>query len=118
MVRAIQVKEYCGPDDLKLVDVPVRTPGPTEVRIAVRAAAVNFADSLMISNEYQHKPPLPIIPGMVAKTCIFDGFLLMALWAFRRRREIAGWIRQRWAARVPFEGTHQATEAGQELPAE
>jgi NADPH:quinone reductase len=66
MVRAIQIKEYCGPDDLRLVDVPGRLPGPNEVRIAVRAAAVNFADSLMISNEYQHKPPLPIIPGMEA----------------------------------------------------
>ncbi|HEY0570959.1 MAG TPA: NADPH:quinone oxidoreductase family protein, partial [Enterovirga sp.] len=37
-----------------------------EVRIRVRAAAVNFADSLMISNQYQHKPPLPLIPGMEA----------------------------------------------------
>lgn len=66
MARAIQIQEYCGPDDLRLVDVPVRAPEPNEVRIAVRAAAVNLADSLMISNEYQHKPPLPIIPGMEA----------------------------------------------------
>ena len=66
MTRAIQIDAYCGPDDLRLVDVAVRPPGPGEVRIRVRAAAVNFADSLMISNQYQHKPPLPIIPGMEA----------------------------------------------------
>jgi len=66
LTRAIQIAAYCGPDDLRLVDVAVRPPGSGEVRIRVRAAAVNFADSLMISNQYQHKPPLPIIPGMEA----------------------------------------------------
>lgn len=66
MTRAIQIQEYCGPSDLRLVDVQDRAPGPGEVRVKVHAAAVNFADSLMISNQYQHKPPLPIIPGMEA----------------------------------------------------
>ncbi|HEY4191558.1 MAG TPA: DUF6105 family protein [Mesorhizobium sp.] len=40
-----------------------------------------------------------IIPGMVAKACFFDSLLVMAIWAFRRRRTIAGWIRSmrdRW----------------------
>ena len=58
------------------------------------------------------------IPGMVAKACAFDGFLLMALWAFRRRREIASWIKRRWAGPVPFERMREATEAGPKLPAE
>jgi hypothetical protein len=58
------------------------------------------------------------IPGMVAKACVFDGFLLMALWAFRRRREIGGWIKRRWAGPVPFERMRGATEAGPKLPAE
>jgi|EndMetStandDraft_5_1072996.scaffolds.fasta_scaffold00045_24 NADPH2:quinone reductase len=65
-MRAIQIEDYCGPDDLRLVDVAGRPPKVGEVRIRVHAAAVNFADSLMISNQYQHKPPLPIIPGMEA----------------------------------------------------
>ncbi|WP_192178792.1 DUF6105 family protein [Mesorhizobium amorphae] len=59
-----------------------------------------------------------IIPGMVAKTCVFDGFLLMALWAFRRRRNIAAWVRNRWMNPVPPERMARATEAGQGLPAE
>lgn len=33
------------------------------------------------------------IPGMVAKACIIDTLLLLAFWAFRRRREIAAWVR-------------------------
>ncbi len=59
-----------------------------------------------------------IIPGMVGKACVFDGCLLMALWAFRRRREITGWIRARSAGRIPFERLHRGTEAGPKLPAE
>ena len=65
-MRAIQIQKHCGPDDLKVSEVPPPRPGPGEVRIRVHAAAVNFADSLMISNQYQHKPPLPLIPGMEA----------------------------------------------------
>lgn len=66
MVRAIRIHRHGGPEDLALEEVPARAPGRGEVRIRVRAAAVNFADSLMISNQYQHKPPLPLIPGMEA----------------------------------------------------
>ncbi|UVK37088.1 hypothetical protein LHFGNBLO_004082 [Mesorhizobium sp. AR10] len=59
-----------------------------------------------------------IIPGMVARACVFDGFLLMALWAFRRRRKIAAWIRKRWMDQVPPERLQRATEDGPRLPAE
>ncbi|MEO5759385.1 MAG: DUF6105 family protein [Mesorhizobium sp.] len=59
-----------------------------------------------------------IIPGMVGRACVFDGCLLMALWAFRRRREIAGWVRKQAAGQVPLERLHQATEDGPKLPAE
>jgi hypothetical protein len=59
-----------------------------------------------------------IIPGMVAKTCLFDGLLLMALWGFRRRRNIAGWLRRQSVDPVPPERLQRATEAGPKLPAE
>ena len=44
------------------VDPPQIEPG--KVRIAVHTAGLNFADSLMISGVYQHKPQLPFTPGM------------------------------------------------------
>ncbi|MDP1641256.1 MAG: NADPH:quinone oxidoreductase family protein [Phenylobacterium sp.] len=47
---------------LKEVETPA--PGPGEVRVRVKAAAVNFPDLLQTRGEYQHKPPLPFIPGM------------------------------------------------------
>jgi NADPH2:quinone reductase len=34
------------------------------VRIQVRAAGVNFADTLIVKGEYQVKPPLPFAPGL------------------------------------------------------
>ncbi|MER8749903.1 DUF6105 family protein [Mesorhizobium sp. M1050] len=58
------------------------------------------------------------IPDMVAKACVFDGFLLIALWAFRRRREITGWVSRRWAGPGPFDRMRGAIEAGPKLPAE
>ena len=47
-----------------VIEVVTPEPGPGEVRIRVRAAAVNFPDLLMTRGEYQHKPPLPFIPGL------------------------------------------------------
>ena len=35
------------------------------------------------------------IPWLAAKACIMDTALIGAIWAFRRRREIAGWWHNR-----------------------
>ncbi|EDV28872.1 uncharacterized protein TRIADDRAFT_52177 [Trichoplax adhaerens] len=37
--------------------------GPSELRIRIRACAINFADILMCQGAYQEKPNLPFIPG-------------------------------------------------------
>src|SRR6185312_3135432 len=37
---------------------------PGQVRVAIRAAGLNFPDVLMAAGEYQLKPPLPFTPGM------------------------------------------------------
>lgn len=39
-----------------------------------------------------------IIPGMVAKACIVDTLLLIAFWAFRRRKLIMAWIKAKRAS--------------------
>ncbi|MEE3852982.1 NADPH:quinone oxidoreductase family protein [Gordonia sp. LSe1-13] len=44
--------------------VPVQQPGEGQVLIRVDAAAVNFADSLVIRGSYQSTPPLPAVAGM------------------------------------------------------
>ncbi|MDN5927818.1 MAG: DUF6105 family protein [Hyphomicrobiales bacterium] len=40
------------------------------------------------------------IPPLVAKACIFDSFFIVALYAFRRRRQIRSWWRGRRARSI------------------
>lgn len=62
----MRIHELDGVDALTLEDVPSPVPGPGEIRIAVHAAGVNFADTLVVEGRYQHKAPLPFSPGMEA----------------------------------------------------
>ncbi len=52
-----------GPETLKLTEGPTPEPGPGEIRIAVKAAGVNFPDTLIIRDLYQFKPERPFAPG-------------------------------------------------------
>ncbi len=64
-MKALVVEELAadyGGCVLKEIETP--EPRAGEVRIKVRAAAVNFPDLLQTKGEYQHKPALPFIPGM------------------------------------------------------
>ena len=63
-MRAIVCRSLDGPDALNLEDRPEPETGACGVRIRVRAAGLNFADSLMLRGRYQEKPPLPFTPGL------------------------------------------------------
>lgn len=52
-----------GPETLELLETPTPEPGPGQLRIAVKAAGVNFPDTLIIRDLYQFKPPRPFAPG-------------------------------------------------------
>jgi len=52
-----------GPETLELTEMPDPEPGKNQVRIRVRAAGLNFPDTLMIRDMYQVKPPRPFAPG-------------------------------------------------------
>ena len=52
-----------GPDALQWKDLPTPEPQAGEVRIAIRAASLNFPDLLIVQNKYQMKPALPFVPG-------------------------------------------------------
>ncbi len=63
-MRAVLCKEFAGPEKLVLADVPPPPLRDGTVRIRIHAAGVNFADTLLITGQYQDKPPLPFTPGM------------------------------------------------------
>ena len=63
-VKAWVVRELGGPEVLRFEDVDAGEPPDDMVRIAVRAAAINFPDALMVAGTYQTKPALPFVPGV------------------------------------------------------
>lgn len=46
--------------------MPSRSLEAGEVRIKVRAVGLTYPDVLMVAGRYQHKPPLPFVPGAEA----------------------------------------------------
>jgi NADPH2:quinone reductase len=64
-MRALQCQSLGKPADLKLVDLPdLPSPKAGEIKVKVASAGLNFADTLMISGQYQQKPDLPFTPGL------------------------------------------------------
>ena len=64
-MRAVLCKETTGHEGLVVGDAPSPAlKGPHSVRIAVHAAGLNFADTLVVAGKYQEKPPLPFSPGL------------------------------------------------------
>ncbi|MFN2525939.1 MAG: NADPH:quinone oxidoreductase family protein [Actinomycetota bacterium] len=62
-MKALLCREHGPPDSLVLEDVESAALGPSEVRVRVMAAGVNFPDTLIIEGKYQYQPPLPFSPG-------------------------------------------------------
>jgi NADPH2:quinone reductase len=62
-MKAILVREFGGPEVLKLEEVPTPRPSSGQVLVRVHAAGVNPYDTYMRSGTYAIKPPLPYTPG-------------------------------------------------------
>ncbi len=52
-----------GVEALTWQELPTPEPQAGEVRVAVRAASLNFPDLLIVQGKYQFKPALPFVPG-------------------------------------------------------
>ncbi|MGD9598699.1 MAG: NADPH:quinone oxidoreductase family protein [Steroidobacteraceae bacterium] len=62
-MKALLCKQYGPPESLVVESLPDLVPGERQVVIDVRAAGVNFPDTLIIEGKYQFKPPPPFSPG-------------------------------------------------------
>ena len=63
-MKAIQIFEIGGPDQMKLVELDLPEPGPGQVRLRIEAAGVNFIDTYFRAGIYP--VPLPFTPGVEA----------------------------------------------------
>lgn len=66
MPKAVVCRELGPPEALRLENCPPSPLAQGQVRVAIRAAGINFPDILMAAGEYQLKPELPFTPGVEA----------------------------------------------------
>ena len=85
-VKAVRCHRYAGLDDdgrtlpervplrdvLSLDEIPRPECEPDHVLIRTAAAGVQYPDALQAQGLYQHKPPLPYVPGMDAAGVVME----------------------------------------------
>jgi NADPH:quinone reductase len=62
-MKAIICDSWGAPSSLQLREMPSPEPGPRQVLVRVRVAAVNFPDALIVAGKYQFRPEFPFSPG-------------------------------------------------------
>src|SRR5271154_2105986 len=62
-MKAVLCKHFGTPEDLEVADIAEPEAAPGQAVVRVKAAALNFFDTLIIAGKYQHKPPFPFSPA-------------------------------------------------------
>lgn len=81
-MRAVQIREFGGPEVLEQVEIPVPAPGPGEVLVEVARAGLNFADTHKREDVYLKRSgaeALPLIPGNEISGRTADGRRVAAI---------------------------------------
>jgi len=103
-MKAILCTHFGPPAELEFADIAEPQAGPGEAVVRVKAAALNFFDTLIIAGKYQNKPSFPFSPaaelaGVVEKvgpdvTAVAPGDRVMGY---------MGWGAAREAVAIPIE---------------
>jgi NADPH:quinone reductase len=70
--RAVVCRALGDPQALTMERLPRQPLGPGQLRLRIEASGVNFPDLLMVEGRYQHKPPLPFVPGLEAAGTVVE----------------------------------------------
>jgi NADPH2:quinone reductase len=62
-MKAIRVKQFGAPGEMRLAEVPVPQPEAGQVLVRIHAAGVNPVETYIRSGSYARKPELPYTPG-------------------------------------------------------
>jgi len=109
-VRVCVVEEAFGVENLRIKERPDPVVGPRQVRIAVRMAALNYRDLLMVRGHYNPRQPLPLIPlsdGMGVIDAVGDGVSELSV-----GDRVAGLFAPLWQAGEPTTAVIRATRGG------
>lgn len=71
-MRAVLCTQWGMPDTLRVGEAEPPAAGPGEVRVAVHACGINFADTLIVQGKYQERPELPFSPGLEAAGVVLE----------------------------------------------
>jgi NADPH2:quinone reductase len=78
-VKAIQIRQFGGPEVLEHTEVPDPEPGDGEQLVRVARVGVNFGDTHVTRNDYLAKQELPLVPGGEVSGTTPDGKRVAAL---------------------------------------
>jgi NADPH2:quinone reductase len=78
-VKAIQIKEFGGPEVLEHTELDDPAAGEGEVLVDVARAGINFADTHVTRNDYIADQELPLVPGAEISGTTPDGKRVAAL---------------------------------------
>jgi NADPH2:quinone reductase len=63
-MKAVQLRRFGGPEVLETIEIPTPVPGPGQVLVRIRAAGINFFETLLRGDRYAVTPELPMILGV------------------------------------------------------
>ncbi|MAH83808.1 MAG: hypothetical protein CBB68_05530 [Rhodospirillaceae bacterium TMED8] len=63
LMRAVVCNAFGPFENMSVENISVPAPRAGQLAINVKAAGVSFAQSLLVTEKYQRKPPLPFVPG-------------------------------------------------------
>ena len=101
-MKAIEIREFGGPEVMEVVELPDPEPGDGEVVVDVARAGVNFADTHAIRNDYLAEQSLPLTPGGEISGRTDDGRRVAAMLANGGYAEKVA-VPEPWLVPVPNE---------------
>jgi NADPH:quinone reductase-like Zn-dependent oxidoreductase len=109
-MRAYEIQEGFGLENLRLVDRPDPVPAPGQVVLEMKAASLNYRDLLTVRGHYNPRQPLPLIPcsdGVGVVTAVGEGVSRVAI-----GDRVAGIFSQTWLAGPPTAERLRGTVGG------
>lgn len=109
-MRAYEIRDAFGLENLTIVERAVPEPGPGQVRIRMKCISLNYRDILMTRGLYNPRQPLPLIPcsdGVGVVDAVGEG-----VYRVKPGDRVSGIFAQKWLAGKPTRAALMSTLGG------